>query len=277
VSELFRASEHEPLGGEEWSAEAAEAAIAEIVADAEAAYDGVRWPFHPADEPDNAPNAIYLGVAGMAWGARRARELRLGRRCRRGARAVSRGAGRREYAHAPSYLGGEAGIALVGFRLTGDAALADRLHELVLANLEDRWERVALGSGRLTPDGRGDARLDGRDAVGRGVGRTRRPPGGCARQRRPVDAALADEGLSLLRRGARLRREPAGAREPPSGGSGHGARAAGTARRRARELAADGRRAAGRDSRAVVPRRSRRRRDARSRDETRSSRWPRAS
>ena len=67
LAELFRPSEHEPLAGEGWSEERAEQAIATIVADAEAAYDGERWPFHPADEIDDGPNAVYLGVAGMAW------------------------------------------------------------------------------------------------------------------------------------------------------------------------------------------------------------------
>jgi hypothetical protein len=67
LAELFRPSEHEPLAGAEWSEDAAEQAIAAIVADAEAAFDGERWPFHPADEIDDGPNAVYLGVAGMAW------------------------------------------------------------------------------------------------------------------------------------------------------------------------------------------------------------------
>src|SRR5437016_14400369 len=67
MSELWRASEHEPLAGEEWSEARAEAAIAAIVADAEAAFDGVRWPFHPADEDDDGPTSIYLGAAGVIW------------------------------------------------------------------------------------------------------------------------------------------------------------------------------------------------------------------
>ena len=67
MAELWRPSEHEALAGAEWSEEAAEQAIVAIVADAEAAFDGSRWPFHPADEIDDGPNAIYLGVAGVAW------------------------------------------------------------------------------------------------------------------------------------------------------------------------------------------------------------------
>ena len=51
-----------------------------------------------------------------------------------------------KWAHAPGYLGGECGIALVGYRLTGDAGLADRVHELVLANLEDEWRELLWGA-----------------------------------------------------------------------------------------------------------------------------------
>jgi hypothetical protein len=54
--------------------------------------------------------------------------------------------GGEQWAHAPSYLGGECGIALVGYLLTGDAGLADRLHELVLANLEDEWNEMLWGA-----------------------------------------------------------------------------------------------------------------------------------
>jgi hypothetical protein len=53
--------------------------------------------------------------------------------------------GGEQWAYAPSYLGGECGIALVGYRLTDDAGLADRLHELVLANREDEWNEMLWG------------------------------------------------------------------------------------------------------------------------------------
>jgi hypothetical protein len=48
-------------------------AIAAIVADAEAAFDGGRWPAHPLDDPV-APGEeamMYLGAAGMVWALRR--------------------------------------------------------------------------------------------------------------------------------------------------------------------------------------------------------------
>ena len=148
MAELFRAAEHEPLVAAEWDEARVEEAIAAIVADAEAAFDGERWPFHPADEIDDSPNTIYLGVAGMAWALHD-----LGSTTSWGDAVV--GAleryrrepdGGEEWAYAPSYLGGECGIALVGYRLTGDEGLADRVHELALANLEDEWSETLYGA-----------------------------------------------------------------------------------------------------------------------------------
>jgi hypothetical protein len=147
LAELWRPSEHEPLAGGEWDAARAEEAIRIIVADAEAAFDGERWPFHPADEVDDSPNTVYLGVAGMAWaldglGSSGWGDAVLG--------ALERYRGKpdmgEEWAYAPSYIGGECGIALVGYRLTGDAGLSDRIHELVLANLEDEWNEMLWGA-----------------------------------------------------------------------------------------------------------------------------------
>jgi hypothetical protein len=151
LAELFRAAEHEPLVAAKWDEARVEEAIRTIVADAESAFDGARWPFHPADEADDGPNTIYLGVAGMAWaldelGSSGWGDAVLGA-LERYRREPDGGA---RWAYAPSYLGGECGIALVGYRLTGDAGLADRLHELVLANLEDEGNELLWGvSGSL--------------------------------------------------------------------------------------------------------------------------------
>jgi Lanthionine synthetase C-like protein len=147
LAELFRPSEHEPLADAEWSEERAEQGIAAIVADAESAFDGQRWPFHPADEPDDSPNNVYLGVAGMAWALHELGSTGWGDAVLAAVeRYLREPDGGEEWAHAPSYLGGECGIALVGYRLTGDAGLADRLHELVLANLEDEWGELLYGA-----------------------------------------------------------------------------------------------------------------------------------
>ena len=59
-----------------------------------------------------------------------------------------------------SYHFGELGIALVAFRSTGDAGIADRIHELVLARRLGR-ERGDVRDARGDARRRGDARVDG--------------------------------------------------------------------------------------------------------------------
>jgi hypothetical protein len=147
LAELFRPSEHEPLAAAEWSEARAEEALASIVADAESAFDGTRWPFHPADEIDDSPNTVYLGLAGMAWALEELGSSGWGGAVVGALERYRREPdGGEEWAYAPSYLGGECGIALVAHRLTGDAGLADRVHELVLANLEDEWNEMLYGA-----------------------------------------------------------------------------------------------------------------------------------
>jgi lanthionine synthetase-like protein len=147
LAELWRASEHEPLVAAEWDEARVEEAIRTIVADAEAAFDGERWPFHPADEPDDSPNTIYLGVAGMAWALHELGSTGWGDAVLGAVERYRREPdGGERWAYAPGYLAGECGIALVGYRLTGEAGLADRLHELVLANVVDEWHELLWGA-----------------------------------------------------------------------------------------------------------------------------------
>jgi Lanthionine synthetase C-like protein len=147
LAELWRPSEHEPLAGGEWDEARVEEAIRTIVADAESAFDGSRWPFHPADEVDDGPNSIYLGVAGVAWALHELGSTGWGDAVLGALELYRREPdGGEQWAHAPGYLAGECGIALVGFRLTGDAGLADRVHDLVLANLDDEWRELLWGA-----------------------------------------------------------------------------------------------------------------------------------
>jgi Lanthionine synthetase C-like protein len=146
VSELWRPAEHEPLAPGEWDETRAEEAIRTIVADAEAAFDGGRWPWHPRDGDDDGPTCVYLGAAGVIWALHE-----LGSRGWEGAAVglVDRYRAEpdmSEYASAASYWGGECGIALVAFRLTGDAGLADRVHELVLQNPDSETNEVMWGT-----------------------------------------------------------------------------------------------------------------------------------
>ena len=68
---LFDRGAHEALTSHRWSPARARAAIAGIVADAEAAFDpATLWPAHPLDlegGPLDAPASAYLGAAGVIW------------------------------------------------------------------------------------------------------------------------------------------------------------------------------------------------------------------
>jgi lanthionine synthetase-like protein len=148
VAELWRPSEHEPLAGAEWDESRVEEAIATIVADAEAAFDGTRWPWHPSDGDEEwGDSDVYIGGAGVIWALDE-----LGSTGWQDA-AVSfvdhyraRPSPWDEEPVATSYHFGELGIALVAFRMTGDAGLADRIHELVFAGLDSDANEVMYGT-----------------------------------------------------------------------------------------------------------------------------------
>jgi hypothetical protein len=146
LPELWRPSEHDPLAAAEWDERRVEEAIRTIVADAEAAFDGTRWPFHPADEEDDGPTTIYLGAAGTIWALH---ELGSTGWEDQAVALVDRYRAEPDFgqgASAASYWMGECGIALVACRLTGDAGLADRVHELVLENLGSPTNEVMWGT-----------------------------------------------------------------------------------------------------------------------------------
>jgi len=145
---MYDAARHAPLTTVDWNPGAARAAIAEIVADAVAAFDPERyWPAHPMDDgaPDGTTGA-YLGAAGMVWG--------LDFLAREG--AADHGldipailprlleANRREFdalarnfrvEHRPSWLFGDPPILIMMMRL-GDAGSADELHRRIEASLD---------------------------------------------------------------------------------------------------------------------------------------------
>jgi hypothetical protein len=147
LADLFRPSEHEPLAGEEWDEARVEEAIATIVADTEAAFDGVRWPWHPRDgDEDEDPNDVYFGGAGVIWALN---ELGSTGWADAAVSLIDRYRGQppfADYETPMSYSFGELGIALVAFRLTGDLGLADRVHELVLSPFDSDPNEVMNGT-----------------------------------------------------------------------------------------------------------------------------------
>ena len=144
--EIFRASEHEPLSAEEWDEPRVEQAIAAIVADAEEAFDGARWPWHPRDGEDDASTSVYMGAAGVIWALHELGSTGWGDAALAQIDRYRAEPDMPDHASAASYWGGECGIALVAFRLTGDAGLADRVHELVLRNLDSGTNEVMWGT-----------------------------------------------------------------------------------------------------------------------------------
>jgi hypothetical protein len=124
----------------------AQEAIAAIVADAESAFDGERWPWHPRDgEEDEDPNDVYFGGAGVIWALHE-----LGSTGWEDAALAFVGRQRAQPADAwtveTSYSFGELGIDLVAYRLTGDTGLADRVHELVLAEAGSETNELMVGT-----------------------------------------------------------------------------------------------------------------------------------
>jgi hypothetical protein len=152
---LFDPSSHEPLTDHVWDESRARAAIADIVARTEAAFDEWElWPAHPLDDPDNGPlirvASLYVGAAGVIWALHELERV--------GAVELHRewgdvAAGLPEAYLAepdfrddvdgpvPSLWNGEAGILLVAHTLSPGAWQEQRLLEAVHANVENpTWE-----------------------------------------------------------------------------------------------------------------------------------------
>ncbi len=144
ASNLFEAQRHEPLLETKWDADRARAAIRAIVADLEASLRPDRfWAVHPLDakeEPTTGYKSLYLGAAGTLWAMRY-----LARECAVPLHFEPRDLIARiadAYRAEPdtdevvaSYYLGEVGILLVQWRLTGSAAVADRLWSVIEANI----------------------------------------------------------------------------------------------------------------------------------------------
>jgi lanthionine synthetase-like protein len=157
---LYDPALHEPLTGTAWDEARVRDAIRTVVAGADAAYDPVAfWPAHEWDGWQAALplKNLYAGAGGTAWAldALRRRgqaETRLdpaevGRHALDACRAepdFMAGETLPEQKRS-ALLTGEAGIALVAWRLAPDDATADALLELVRANLGNEANELMWG------------------------------------------------------------------------------------------------------------------------------------
>ena len=151
---LFDPSSHEPLTGLPWGEGRVRAAIADIAARTEAAFDEeALWPAHPLDFEDGPlerVKSLYLGAAGVIWSLHEL--VRVGAvELRRDWRDVAMGLADVYLAEpdfpdvvdgpVPSLWMGEAGILLVAHTLAPAAWQEQRLLEAVHANVENpTWE-----------------------------------------------------------------------------------------------------------------------------------------
>jgi hypothetical protein len=142
---LWDPDAHEPAVHDGWDEDRVLGAIRQIATDAEDAFaDG--WPAHPADADagDSGPwGGLYLGGAGVVDGLRRL--------AARGLVELRRGylpylARLRPDSEGPSLMVGETGILLVRHRLSPSPTIAERLRELVAANVDDDHRELIWGS-----------------------------------------------------------------------------------------------------------------------------------
>jgi lantibiotic modifying enzyme len=165
---MYEAARHGPLSGEPWAPALARAAIDEIVADAIARFDPVRfWPAHPLDEGFRDGSAtLYAGASGVLWaldylqGSADFRAIlpRLIEESRDEYRSF------RAYPRHASLLMGEVGVLLVAMRLAPSGAVADEIYRRADANaalppLELMWGMpgtmlASLVMAQMTGEGR---------------------------------------------------------------------------------------------------------------------------
>ncbi len=151
---LYTPHSHEPLVSQPWDPDVALTAIREIAADCEASFDSPYWPVHPRDDDGTGPYAtLYEGPSGVIYA--------LDLLARRGLVDTTRDyvpaleqlvevyrakPEIEEWNHPPSLLGGETGILLALYQLVPSSQTADRIAELVAANVDDRHHEFMWGS-----------------------------------------------------------------------------------------------------------------------------------
>jgi hypothetical protein len=141
---LWRVEDHEPLTERRWAGEAAEAGVAAIVADAEAAVSDGVWPVHPLDDEGDgdAFTTLYLGAAGMLWALHDLGSgLGLAALATRAIERYRASPDFGEAQHPPSWWMGETGLLVLATRVNSPVADVERLRALIQANRDHpTWE-----------------------------------------------------------------------------------------------------------------------------------------
>jgi lanthionine synthetase-like protein len=155
---LYEAAEFDPLADEPWDPARVEDAIAAIVADADGAFDAAGlWPADEWDGFEETPplQNLWVGAAGVVWALDALRRRGHAETSLDLAAAALRTLELKratpdftadEHYHPASLLCGETGPLLVAFRLAPDPALADDLHALVRANVDNPTDDVNWGA-----------------------------------------------------------------------------------------------------------------------------------
>ncbi len=147
MPELYDPAAHEAAHSGSWDEERVRAAIRELAAETDAAYDEERqWPLHPLDENDAYPtpsrgfSEFYLGSAGVLWALDHlSREGAIPRRVGddRAVRTAYDIYLTDEGKVETGLLTGQVGILLTCYRLAPEERVANALHELIRQNISE--------------------------------------------------------------------------------------------------------------------------------------------
>ena len=155
---LYEPTKFDALIDEPWVPARVEAAIAAIVADADAAFDPMAlWPAHEWDarEKPLPLSGLYVGAAGVMWALDQLRKSGHAESACDLAAAVVRAVeleratpdfSADEHYRPGALMSGETGALLVAFRLTSDPALADEVHALVRGNVDNPTDDISWGA-----------------------------------------------------------------------------------------------------------------------------------
>lgn len=151
---LYTPQSHEQIESRAWDPDVALDTIREIAADCEASFDSPYWPVHPRDDDGTGPyTTLYEGPSGVIY----ALDLLAGRDLVDTSRdyvpvleqlveMYRAKPDSEEWSHPPSLLSGETGILLALYRMAPSPQIAERIAELVAANVADTHLEFLLGS-----------------------------------------------------------------------------------------------------------------------------------